>query len=48
MSDLFAFKILTREQWEQVRADRVFTGAPVDRADGFIHLSARDQVAEPP
>ena len=46
MSDLFVFKILTREQWEQFRADRVFTGAPVDRADGFIHLSARDQVAE--
>lgn len=45
MSDLFAFKILTREQWDQFRADGVFTGAPVDLADGYIHLSARDQVA---
>ncbi len=46
MTELFAYKILTREQWEQWRADGVFTGAPVDIADGFIHLSARDQVAE--
>lgn len=46
MSDLFAYKILTRDQWDAFRTDGVFTGAPVDRADGFIHLSARDQVAE--
>ena len=46
MTDLFAFKILTREQWNQFRADGIFTGAPVDLADGYIHLSARDQVAE--
>jgi uncharacterized protein (DUF952 family) len=42
--DLFAYKILTREQWEQWRADELFTGAPVDLSDGYIHLSARDQV----
>lgn len=46
MTDLFAFKILTREQWQQFRADGVFTGAPVDLADGYIHLSTRDQVME--
>ena len=46
MTELFAFKILTRDQWEQWRADDVFTGAPVDLADGYIHLSAREQVAE--
>jgi len=44
MTDLFAFKILTREQWDRFRADGEFTGAPVDVADGYIHLSARDQV----
>lgn len=44
--DLFAFKILTREQWEQFRANGQFSGAPVDVADGYIHLSARDQVVE--
>ena len=46
MTDLFAFKILTRDQWTQWRADGDFAGAPVDIADGYIHLSARDQVAE--
>ena len=46
MSELFAFKILTREQWEQFREDGLFRGAPVDMADGYIHLSARDQVAD--
>tara|TARA_R110000787_G_scaffold95530_2_gene198573 strand:- start:206 stop:553 length:348 start_codon:yes stop_codon:yes gene_type:complete len=46
MTELFAFKLLTRDQWEQFRADGLFTGAPVDINDGYIHLSARDQVAE--
>lgn len=45
MADLFAFKILTRDQWDRFRADGLFDGAPVDIADGYIHLSARDQVA---
>ena len=39
-----AFKILTEEQWAQFEADGVFQGAPVDLADGYIHLSAADQV----
>lgn len=39
-----AFKILTRAQWAQFEADGVFHGAPIDIADGFIHLSAADQV----
>lgn len=43
---LFAFKILTRDQWNQWRAGDLFTGAPVDIADGYIHLSTRDQVRE--
>lgn len=43
MSDT-AFKILTAEQWTQFEADGVFTGAPVDHADGYIHLSAADQL----
>jgi len=45
MTDLFAYKILTREQWEQFRADGIFHGAPVDLTDGYIHLSARAQTA---
>lgn len=39
-----AFKILTAEQWAQFEADGVFLGAPVDLADGYIHLSASDQL----
>ena len=40
-----AYKILTSDQWAQFQADGVFHGAPVDLADGYIHLSAADQVA---
>ena len=39
-----AFKILTAAQWAQFQADNVFKGAPVDLADGYIHLSTQDQV----
>ena len=39
-----AFKILTAGQWAQFEADGVFHGAPIDLADGYIHLSAADQV----
>ena len=39
-----AFKILTADQWAQFAADGVFHGAPVDLADGYIHLSAIDQL----
>jgi uncharacterized protein (DUF952 family) len=41
-----AFKILTADQWAQFQGDGIFTGAPVDLADGYIHLSAKDQLAE--
>ncbi len=39
-----AFKILTGEQWSLFQADGIFHGAPVDLADGYIHLSTADQV----
>lgn len=39
-----AFKILTAAQWARFEADGVFGGAPVDLADGYIHLSTADQV----
>ena len=39
-----AYKILTSEQWAQFQADGVFHGAPVDLTDGYIHMSAADQV----
>lgn len=39
-----AFKILTADQWAQFQAEGIFLGAPVDIADGYIHLSSADQL----
>lgn len=39
-----AFKILTAGQWAAFQSAGIFAGAPVDLADGYIHLSAADQV----
>jgi uncharacterized protein (DUF952 family) len=40
-----AYKILTAGQWRGWQAAGEFTGAPIDIEDGYIHLSAADQVA---
>ncbi|MCY1671755.1 DUF952 domain-containing protein [Novosphingobium sp. SL115] len=41
-----AYKVLTAPQMAQFETDGVFTGAPVDLADGYIHLSTAAQVTE--
>jgi uncharacterized protein (DUF952 family) len=41
-----AYKILTADQWKQFQNDGLFHGAPVDIADGYIHMSTADQVSE--
>ena len=46
MTELFAYKILTKDQYDQLKTDGVFKGAPVDLADGYIHMSTREQAAE--
>jgi len=46
MPETRALKILTADQWRQFQCDGVFAGAPVDLADGYIHLSTAAQVAE--
>ncbi len=46
MTTQTAYKIFTAAQWAQFEADGVFTGAPVDLADGYIHLSTADQLEE--
>ncbi len=46
MTELFAFKLLRPEEWNAWRESGVFEGAPVDIADGYIHLSTREQVRE--
>jgi uncharacterized protein (DUF952 family) len=40
------FKILREAEWRALQAAGATAGAPVDLADGFVHLSAADQVEE--
>ena len=39
------YKILRAHEWQAFDADGHFAGSPDDALDGFIHLSAEDQVA---
>lgn len=40
------YKIVPATLWEEARKNGLFEGAPVDRADGFIHFSTAAQVRE--
>ena len=40
------YKICPRSLWQEAERLGRFTGAPVDRADGFIHFSTAEQAAE--
>lgn len=44
--DAYIYKALTLDQWAGFQAGRVFTGSPVDLADGFIHMSCAAQLKE--
>jgi uncharacterized protein (DUF952 family) len=41
-----AYKVLTADQMAALERDGSFAGAPVDLADGYIHLSTADQLTE--
>ena len=43
---MLAYKIFTASEWSQFQTDGVFTGAPVDLADGYIHMSTAEQLNE--
>jgi len=45
MPDTIAYKVLTAEQLAVLEHQGSFEGAPVDLADGYIHLSTADQLA---
>jgi uncharacterized protein (DUF952 family) len=45
MTEPVAYKVLTAEQWAALSAD-TFQGAPIDIADGCIHLSTQAQLTE--
>ncbi|GAA5508738.1 DUF952 domain-containing protein [Novipirellula caenicola] len=40
------YKILSVDQWTLAQSEGEIRGAPIDIEDGFIHLSAREQVEE--
>ncbi|MBL8890557.1 MAG: DUF952 domain-containing protein [Planctomycetaceae bacterium] len=46
MNAKWIYKIMSAEQWEQLRLEGRWTGAAVDLRDGFIHFSAGHQVTE--
>ncbi|MGN6498239.1 MAG: DUF952 domain-containing protein, partial [Tsuneonella sp.] len=39
-----AYKVLTADQLEVLESEAIFAGAPVDLADGYIHLSTSSQL----
>ena len=45
MPDSIAYKVLTADQLDTLEHQGSFAGAPVDLADGYIHLSTADQLA---
>jgi len=46
MSDPVAYKVLTAPQMAELETGGTFAGAPVDLADGYIHMSTAAQLAE--
>ena len=42
---MLIYKICTRDEWNTLSACGTFAGSPDDLRDGFIHLSAANQVA---
>ena len=42
---MLVYKVCTRDEWNTLNACGVFSGSPDDLRDGFIHLSAANQVA---
>jgi uncharacterized protein (DUF952 family) len=43
---MVVYKIVAIEEWTAAEAAGVFTGAGVDRADGFIHFSTAAQAPD--
>jgi uncharacterized protein (DUF952 family) len=43
---MVVYKIVATEEWAEAGAAGVFTGAAIDRADGFIHFSTAEQAPE--
>ena len=46
MNNTTIYKIVPHDLWAQAEKTGAFSGAPVDIADGYIHLSTQEQVRE--
>jgi len=46
MNDKVVYKLLDRDEWARAETRGRYDGAPVDLADGYIHLSTGAQVVE--
>lgn len=46
MRDKTAYKVLLAEQLAKLESEGTFSGAPIDLADGYIHMSTAAQLAE--
>ncbi len=46
MAETIAYKVLTADQLAALEHAGTFAGAPVDLADGYIHLSTAGQLTE--
>lgn len=46
MTPLIAYKVLTSDQMGVLELEGSFAGAPIDLADGYIHLSTHAQLTE--
>lgn len=40
------YKVIDKTAWQTAKTKGVFTGAPIDLQDGYIHFSTVDQVVE--
>lgn len=43
---MLIFKILRPSEWQALHVQGTTDGAPIDVADGYIHFSTADQIAE--
>ena len=43
---MMIYKVLRPAEWDDLQRDGETAGAPIDVADGFVHLSTADQLAE--
>lgn len=43
---MYVYKILSDTEWKEAKKHSLYEGTELDRKDGFVHLSTREQLAE--